>query len=378
MSDQTSYFAPAERLSPQEVYSQALHFQSLSMHEIFKAVPILFLVVNRCRQIVCANERFLDMVGAPSVESIMGMRPGEVLGCREANAAPAGCGTAEFCSTCGAARAILDGLDGNEAVKECEVTREDGTTLELRIWTTPTQRGGEPYTIFSAASISDERRRKNLERTFFHDISNTVIGLWSMAEELVEDKGKHTPKHESILMASRWLVEEVRVQRKLLDAEEGALEVTKEEVSSLEILEQCMRLYRNRKPFEGISLVLGDESTDVTLETDVVLLRRVLINMMKNALEATPDGGTVRGWCQADRGMVRFFVNNPGCMGKDVQMRLFQKSFSTKGGDRGVGTYAMKLFAETYLGGFIYFKSTPEEGTTFTLSIPDKISDKSY
>lgn len=58
-------------------------------------------------------------------------------------------------------------------------------------------------------------------------------------------------------------------------------------------------------------------------------------------------------------------------MPEQVRLQVFQRSFSTKGEPgRGIGTYSIKLFGETYLGGRVSFSSQEPEGTTFTLVVP--------
>ena len=59
-------------------------------------------------------------------------------------------------------------------------------------------------------------------------------------------------------------------------------------------------------------------------------------------------------------------------MPRNVQLQVFQRSFSTKGPGRGIGTYSMKLFAEQYLKGKIWFTTEKSTGTTFYFSIPLK------
>ncbi len=49
---------------------------------------------------------------------------------------------------------------------------------------------------------------------------------------------------------------------------------------------------------------------------------------------------------------------------------MFQRSFTTKGEGRGLGTYSMKLLSERYLNGRVEFTSSPEHGTTFTAVYP--------
>jgi sensor histidine kinase regulating citrate/malate metabolism len=64
-------------------------------------------------------------------------------------------------------------------------------------------------------------------------------------------------------------------------------------------------------------------------------------------------------------------VHNNGVIDEEVQLQLFKRSFSTKSSaGRGIGTYSMKLFGERYLNGRISFRSSREEGTLFSFSLP--------
>jgi hypothetical protein len=58
-----------------------------------------------------------------------------------------------------------------------------------------------------------------------------------------------------------------------------------------------------------------------------------------------------------------------------VQQQVFRRYFSTKGEDRGLGTWDMRLLAKEYLGGSVSFSSTKDGGTTFTLALPLKPKD---
>ena len=68
-----------------------------------------------------------------------------------------------------------------------------------------------------------------------------------------------------------------------------------------------------------------------------------------------------------------FTVHNDQVMPDEIQLQVFQRSFTTKGQPgRGVGTYSMKLFGERYLAGKVSFTSREPEGTTFTLVLPKR------
>jgi sensor histidine kinase regulating citrate/malate metabolism len=95
--------------------------------------------------------------------------------------------------------------------------------------------------------------------------------------------------------------------------------------------------------------------------------------MLKNALEAGREGDKVTlGFMQQGQ-QVQFRVHNCAFIQKDVQLQLFQRSFSTKGHGRGIGTYGMRLLAEQFLSGRVDFESTPEDGTTFRLILPQNL-----
>ena len=104
--------------------------------------------------------------------------------------------------------------------------------------------------------------------------------------------------------------------------------------------------------------------------TDPTLLRRVVGNMVKNGLEGSAENETVRLSCQSSKTGIEFLVHNPQFMPRHVQLQVFQRSFSTKGKNRGLGTYSMKLLGEQYLRGKVSFTSYPEGGTTFRIWLP--------
>ncbi len=97
----------------------------------------------------------------------------------------------------------------------------------------------------------------------------------------------------------------------------------------------------------------------------------MLGNMLKNGLEATSPGKTVTMKCSEQGESVVFAVHNCEVMPEEIQLQIFQRSFSTKGQTgRGIGTYSIKLFAEQYLRGKVNFSSAAPEGTSFILTIP--------
>ena len=179
-------FAPAERALPDAVTAQAERFitSSHDLRTIIDAVPDVVVVLNRYRQIIFANRGTLTLLDRDNAE-VLGLRPGEALNCIHAFEAAGGCGTTAFCSMCGAVRAILASQRGYADVQECRIAvRGSSDALDLRVWAVPYQSNGEKLTIFTVHNIQDEKRRRALERIFFHDVLNTA-GAISFSTQLM-------------------------------------------------------------------------------------------------------------------------------------------------------------------------------------------------
>lgn len=360
-------------MSAKEIGRQAKLFADRKLLGVLpNVVPCILLAINEQRQIVFANERFLDLLSPEQRQAgVLGQRPGEVLGCVHAFEEQGGCGTTEACTFCGAVDAMLAGLGGTGKAEECRLLRAGGQALDLRIWTTPMMIDGEKFTIFAALDISHEKRRQALERIFLHDVGNVASGLQWYAELLRRGKSDNGAEiRDAIGRLSRELLEEIDGQRTLLRAESGELVPAPEPLGSLQLLHDAVQLYRQHPASHGRQLDVHRDAKDIALVADRTLLSRVLCNLIKNALEACRTGETVTVGSTARDGAVEFWVHNPGAMPHEVQLQVFQRSFSTKGAGRGLGTYGIKLLTERYLRGTVSFTSTPEAGTTFQVRYP--------
>lgn len=88
-------------------------------------------------------------------------------------------------------------------------------------------------------------------------------------------------------------------------------------------------------------------------------------------MEASNQGEDVRLYCEQDAERVLFKVWNQAAIPVEIQIRLFQRNFSTKKGfGRGLGTYCMKLLGEDFLGGKVGFRSSDKDGTEFWIALP--------
>lgn len=369
-------FAPAARADAAQLAADVAHFQSQQLlQEFFAAVPEMFVVLNEQREIVFANRTLLDTLHCESVGDVAGQRLGEALNCTHAFDATDPriglCGTTEFCRECGAVQAMLSAIGGKADVQECRISLEDGSALDLRVTARPLQQDGRRYVLFAVADISHEKRRRVLERIFFHDILNTAGGMLGVAELLrTGTTAEVADFKDTVSLLANSLVDEIRAQQMLLAAERGELKIQPERIQSLTLLFEIRNTYINHDVCIGRLVEVDPDSDLVVFESDPRLIRRVLGNMVKNALEGCRPGETATLACRSTPEGVEFSVHNPGVMPRKVQLQVFQRSFSSKGDGRGLGTYSMKLLTEQYLQGSIGFESTPEYGTIFRARYP--------
>jgi signal transduction histidine kinase len=367
-------FGLERRATPVEVREQSVHVSGMrEACAILEATPTVLLLLNEHRQVIFANQALARLLGIPSIDSIYGQRPGELLECDRLDGSGCdGCGTTEACQVCGMAHAVEASEEGTAAIQECRITRRrDGRALDLRVSSTPFSLNGGRYTVIALTDISQEKRRQTLERLFLHDLGNTVEALMSYADLLRRRPDIDTEEiGDSVGRLCCSLAEEIEAQRQLEEAEAGDLTVQREEVDARQVLRNVAESYRHHDSARNRNLVVDPEVAACLFSSDSRLITRVIGNMALNALEGCERYGTVTLGCKVERESVCFTVHNPGVIPRDVQLQIFQRSFSTKGPGRGLGTYSVKLLGERYLDGSVSFTSDADAGTTFFVRLP--------
>lgn len=365
-------FAPAERSKNEQLINQLNEIINNELLVNFSnSVSQMVVVLNENRQIVFSNKPFNDFLGMEDTKDILGKRPGEAVNCIHAFSGEGGCGTTEFCRKCGAINAILESQKGEKTENECRILTVNNDALDLKVSASPFKFNGNSFTIFTITDISDEKRKHILERLFYHDVLNSAGGISGLSGIMpdLSDRIEMIRIAGLINRASENLIEEIQVQRQLTSAEKGDLIPDFNECYSLQILKDLADLYSKHPLIEEKFIVIRKNSHLFSLNTDKVLLRRIIGNMIKNALEASFPGDTVTLYCKKESGKSTFTVHNKTFIPREIQLQLFKRSFTTKGTGRGLGTYSMKLLGEKYLKGKVGFESTPEEGTTFFIDL---------
>lgn len=373
-AEKQTYFASPQIVDFEEIKKANSYIENKTLYK--KAIDLMsdvFIILNEHRQVVYGNKTLFEMLGNPPVEEVLGMRPGELFHCQESGKGPNGCGTGKKCRECGAILTILESRKEPQKEKsnECRII-QGGThkVLPLRVSAITDHFEGTLFTFVTLSDISPELQKKTLEQLFLHDISNIVGGVNGLCE--VVPSVNDNEKYELLTIirrSSQKLMDIISYQKQLISAEYGDLKVTSVPIELKEFCEDIVHLYDNHQVAKG-KRVLFDVSPSLSITTDKNLLNRMVGNLIKNALEASEEGGVVTLGYSKKGFLVSLWVHNDGFIPVDSQKKIFEKSFSTKKYGNGLGTYSTKIFAEVYLHGGVSFKTSVENGTTFTIDLP--------
>jgi len=360
------------------VASQTTVIERFLRHEgnaknVLEIVPASIVIFNNDREIVYANSHAKKIAGGCGKEEIVGKRAGDVFECSHVTDGIK-CGNTMYCEVCGLANAIVSGQKGRSERNECRVALKNGTALDLCVNSYPVTAEGERFVVCTILDIGGSKRRELLEQVFFHDVLNTACSILGYAE-LIREKGgtAHSDLAESLYISVMRLIDEIQGQRQIVSAECGDMVVSPERLDSLELIRTAKLICSSGKVSFGKTIHIDGDATSESFISDGSLIRRVLNNMLKNALEASYEGDIVLIGCNRNNDKIKFWVKNKGHISSEDQLRIFNRSFSTKGQGRGVGTYSMKLLSERYLKGKVDFSSSEETGTVFSASYPISI-----
>ena len=369
-----TYFASPERAGPEELASEIEIISSNPiMTGLLNSVSGLLAVLNEHRQIVALNDAFLKMLGIEDPKTALGLRHGVVLDCIHAEEEPDGCGTTKFCSSCGAAIAVVSSLEADQPVERiCALTaRREGRRVDivLNVKSHPVRINQKVFLLIFLQDITRQQHMAALERTFFHDINNMLSMLLMATELLVEQSPSDLADH--IHEASGRLHKEIAIQRVLSQSEAGTYQPARRSVPVRRLLANLKMFFSRHPVARNKTVSIQQVDDDIVLNTDYSLTLRVICNMVINALEATSDNGEVRIWTESGKEAFVFCVWNEQEIAPEIVHRVFQRNFSTKAqSGRGIGTFSMKLFGEDILGGRVDFATSRQEGTLFRFSHP--------
>jgi signal transduction histidine kinase len=206
-------------------------------------------------------------------------------------------------------------------------------------------------------------------QSFAHDLGNTLTTALGHVQ-LAASAPAGLPRDESTQGALAALDFACQLSRQLIglgdgrDREFSAVSLD-DVVASVDRLLRSV-LGRNRH------LDLELEAGDLRIDGDPSALRRLLLNLVANARDATEPGGSIRIATRTRRRVAELTVRDDGVgMDESVRAHMFEPGFSTRRGDGGygLGLAAVRAIVDAH-GADIAVESAPGDGTTVTVRFP--------
>jgi len=237
-----------------------------------------------------------------------------------------------------------------------------------------------------AADVTRERRTlvdahtrhvEALAAGVAHEIRNPITA----AKSLVQQMGEDPTAHDNVEYAGVALAELERVEKSISHLLRFAREedVTLDAVSLDAVVDSALETLRDR---------IGSLSVDVQRDVaaidgvrgDAEKLRRVVINLLGNALDAFAEAGTagprleIQGGrnLAGDQAWLRVRDNGPG-MNAEKLSRIWSPFYTSKDSGTGLGLALSKKVIEAH-GGSIEVASEPGHGTEFVVTLPRRAS----
>jgi signal transduction histidine kinase len=145
----------------------------------------------------------------------------------------------------------------------------------------------------------------------------------------------------------------------------------KEEVEVRALVEDIQQITAEEFHDNGVRLVCRCQEGIRKVSLDREKVRQALVNLIHNALQATPKGKEVRLLVQTDQGILHMVVEDEGAgIPKEHLDRIFQPFFTTKPQGTGLGLAITHQIVKDH-GGDIRVESTSGNGTRVSVSFPD-------
>ncbi len=218
---------------------------------------------------------------------------------------------------------------------------------------------------FTLFTITDLRRKmqaveveswEKLTRVLTHEIMNSLTPIQSIAENVIS---KTTDKEiaealDTISSSSRSLMQFVKNFREFSILPKANMRA----VYLKPLLESAIRITESYIKEKHISIRLTCFPPELMVYTDEALLSRVLINILKNAIEANPDNISIEADEKADESVEIRISNDGELISDETAEHIFTPFFTTRASGNGIGLSLSRRII-THLGGSISLNTRP-------------------
>jgi PAS domain S-box-containing protein len=203
-----------------------------------------------------------------------------------------------------------------------------------------------------------------------HDFNNLLMGIGGCVQLALRRTDAGDPTHGYLERAADAILRGANLTKQILRigdtrrVTEGQVEIDGAIFGARELIDSLLG--------DSIELLLDTAAAGVRVVAEAADIEQILLNLVSNARDAMPKGGTLTLSTEVADDMVTFAVTDTGVgMSASVKARVFEPFFTTKRSEKGTGLGLATVFALVRrLGGTVALESSEGQGTTVFVSLP--------
>jgi PAS domain S-box-containing protein len=284
--------------------------------------------------------------------------------------------------------ALTRSLDSGEATERAEhdLVRPDGTSVPVEVRASPLRDTegrirGAVGTLVDLSSLKGmEERIRQLDRlaalgrfasSVAHELRNPLTGIATGVQFLSRGFPEGDERHESVAFILREVVRLNSIIQDLFTAARPR-ELATTPTPVAEIVTRALRTLGPQAESAGVRIVQEDADTWPVALVDADQIQQVLLNLVENAIQATPPGGriTIRSVRRATAPEVVLTVEDTGSgIAPEHLPRIFEPFYTTRAKGTGLGLFVAHGIVQRH-GGTLDVESEWGRGTRFRVALP--------
>jgi len=226
---------------------------------------------------------------------------------------------------------------------------------------------------------------RELARRLAHELKNPLFPLQITVENLLRARERNPEQFEEVFKeGTETLLVEIGNLKNIVSRFSDFSKMPAPELQAIsvnEAMRKALRVYEPQFSAQGRPRITARFELDIKLdenkiEADPDLLHRALSNLILNAMDAMPKGGSLTLRSRDDGEMVRMEISDSGGgLTQEECQRLFTPYYTSKQYGTGLGLAIVQSVVSDH-GGRIWVESEPEKGATFAIEMPKKGAGK--
>ncbi len=214
----------------------------------------------------------------------------------------------------------------------------------------------------------------NLVYHLAHEFKNPIVVIGGLARAMLDDTPEEDPRRPFV----EAIIEEITKLDRILHSTVQGLRhkafTKRERVDLLELIDKKIHDLGEYARTHSVNIQFYMPKKPIYLNLPRETFEDVIENLLTNAIDAMPEGGTVEVWIEREKEKINvYFRDNGTGIPRELQPKIFDPFFTTKKKGSGLGLYNVRQILKGLGGDIELIESIPNKGTTFRIYLPEVI-----